>query len=690
LDVFSLIAKDRTGQTLAVVAVTEQPLLVGRGDTCAVVLPSTGVSRIHASLFLYGDAVVLNDEGSANGVRVDGEQISGPTLVNETNQIQISTFTLELVRNDGVTAEKGAAVGDPALAVPAAGPQREQEDEDTCLEPRSGAAEALARSNLVLVGRGGTYNGARFALDRPLMTVGRERSDIVLEDPSISRRHAQLRLSATGQRLTVVDLRSSNGTFVGGQRVKRSEVEEHAVIRFGDLAFRLEAERKGETQQRKRAARSPRRRLLIAIASIALLVVGVGLVAKMLKDREPGKETPPKQTPSLEDRRVRLQRLIDQAQSRLIARKWDETLSSVSAVLDLDPLNELAPRIRKQALDEKANQRIYDQGQKLAEGMQMSDLIRAKELFEQIGKDSSYGREAQDVIRNVNLRIARRHREEAVARCRAKYWQECAEAACKYFAVLPANAPVRGLARFHTMMLVAEKKLIKQKDFRACAHKLPGDMPQTEQNTDEILARLYPEEEIRQVVALYIEGKMGEAQKRLAKLRLDRKMRPHLTLLDNVGRQLNTVQGRWQSGYSSHRARNVDAADKEWGVLIGADKLLIGSEISYSFYRDEARRLLGTLYFDLGEEKFQAARYRDAFERWQRGRVVSPRQQSLLSGMQQLEGVAVKLIAEGEKLVAAGNRADARLKLALARDICDVGRPVHKKAVDALKALGDP
>jgi len=65
-------------------------------------------------------------------------------------------------------------------------------------------------------------------------------ADFVLGTPSVSRHHA--RLVPEGVHWVLEDLGSSNGTFVGGQRVQRAELEDGAVFRLGDLELRLRFE----------------------------------------------------------------------------------------------------------------------------------------------------------------------------------------------------------------------------------------------------------------------------------------------------------------------------------------------------------------------------------------------------------------------------------------------------------------
>ncbi len=66
-------------------------------------------------------------------------------------------------------------------------------------------------------------------------TVGRDRAcDIVLQDRTISRRHARIELTLSGWVLK--DMGSGNGTFVRGERIDgAAPIEDGDELRFGDL-----------------------------------------------------------------------------------------------------------------------------------------------------------------------------------------------------------------------------------------------------------------------------------------------------------------------------------------------------------------------------------------------------------------------------------------------------------------------
>ena len=95
---------------------------------------------------------------------------------------------------------------------------------------------ALDRRQALLVGE-----GRRNVLGGARVVVGRSReADIVLADPNVSRRHAELRRDESGWH--VVDLGSTNGIKVNGRRVDQAGLTPGDQITIGvtDLTFELD------------------------------------------------------------------------------------------------------------------------------------------------------------------------------------------------------------------------------------------------------------------------------------------------------------------------------------------------------------------------------------------------------------------------------------------------------------------
>ena len=78
----------------------------------------------------------------------------------------------------------------------------------------------------------GADQGARFQFDEPLVRIGRDSiADIQLHDTEISRQHAEIQL--IGGEYLLVDVGSSNGTFVNGRRVDRHMLVSGDQVQLG-------------------------------------------------------------------------------------------------------------------------------------------------------------------------------------------------------------------------------------------------------------------------------------------------------------------------------------------------------------------------------------------------------------------------------------------------------------------------
>jgi pSer/pThr/pTyr-binding forkhead associated (FHA) protein len=88
-----------------------------------------------------------------------------------------------------------------------------------------------------------SWDGQERRVDKRRVLLGRSReSDVQIEDPNVSRRHAELRQE--GSTYWIVDLDSTNGVEVNGRRVKRAKLEPGDVFTVGstDVTFRTERE----------------------------------------------------------------------------------------------------------------------------------------------------------------------------------------------------------------------------------------------------------------------------------------------------------------------------------------------------------------------------------------------------------------------------------------------------------------
>ncbi|TDB70166.1 FHA domain-containing protein [Micromonospora sp. KC723] len=86
---------------------------------------------------------------------------------------------------------------------------------------------------------GGPMRGASFRLGPRPQVVGRAPEvDIPVADPHLSRRHAEVRLTEAGAAL--VDLGSTNGTWLNGRRITGAELlSDGDVVRLGRTELRV-------------------------------------------------------------------------------------------------------------------------------------------------------------------------------------------------------------------------------------------------------------------------------------------------------------------------------------------------------------------------------------------------------------------------------------------------------------------
>ncbi|BBE23329.1 hypothetical protein MN0502_22120 [Arthrobacter sp. MN05-02] len=147
--------------------------------------------------------------GSALAGRLEAAGYSGP-------------FTVDGRRLDTLVPHTGALV-DGAIIV--AGPLGRAPD-----PPRL--------PHLVFVVCAGPDAGQVIPLTRGGYTIGRAGSDIVIGDPSVSRRHAVLTVAADS--ILLEDLGSANGTFVDDEQISDAGITVSAGLRFGASRCRIE------------------------------------------------------------------------------------------------------------------------------------------------------------------------------------------------------------------------------------------------------------------------------------------------------------------------------------------------------------------------------------------------------------------------------------------------------------------
>lgn len=206
-------------------------LLIGRDDSCDVVVHGSSVSRRHASIVPVAGGFMLRDE-SANGTLVNGVRVVGTYLLGSGDVVRVhdEELRVELDASVPVAGQRGEMTTQLDLSHITKGVTEEQ--------ARAAAAQRQVTASLEIIR--GPFAGACFQVERAVCSMGRgEGNDVRIRDDTVSLTHATLLLKRGSW--FVVDLRSMNGTFVDGSRVSgERELCTGARVRLGavELVFR--------------------------------------------------------------------------------------------------------------------------------------------------------------------------------------------------------------------------------------------------------------------------------------------------------------------------------------------------------------------------------------------------------------------------------------------------------------------
>ena len=103
--------------------------------------------------------------------------------------------------------------------------------------PRAAGSTAPVATRAVVA-----VDDRRYVLEGPRATIGRSKdAECVLRDPNVSRHHAELRRSPTGD-WTIADLGSTNGIKVNGRRVGSTRLGPGDQVTLGTTTFLFDVE----------------------------------------------------------------------------------------------------------------------------------------------------------------------------------------------------------------------------------------------------------------------------------------------------------------------------------------------------------------------------------------------------------------------------------------------------------------
>jgi hypothetical protein len=186
----------------------------------------------------YEDSMLteLSDYLSEHARREGYALLSTPrVLMEEDDDLNVGEFGIAT----RMAQPRRAAAAPPPDVVPEDAPGQTKVYKPPAASTEAVSADdaealGLAHSPPVLV-----RNGERHELARDSLVIGRSREcDLTLDDPNVSRRHAEIRQEQGGW--WIVDLGSTNGVEVNGKRVERARLEVDDAIVLGTTELRFE------------------------------------------------------------------------------------------------------------------------------------------------------------------------------------------------------------------------------------------------------------------------------------------------------------------------------------------------------------------------------------------------------------------------------------------------------------------
>jgi len=438
-----LIIEDDEGKTTIVPLIRDE-ITIGRKEGNTIRLTERNVSRRHAKLLKQTSQIYVEDLGSYNGIKVNGNKIKGRVPVSQGDRIQIGDYTLAF-KFDGAAAaaapdpfeemktipmerapvpEEVSEESTPDVPVPAeadlqaAETQPIAQPEPVAAEPAPPPAAVTEGADLVaspepeqfaqVVVLSEVKFGAEFPLDKATMVIGRmPENDIVIDHRSISRHHAKI--VRDGTHYTIFDLGSQNGIVVNGEKYDRVELRKGDIIDLGHIRFRFVAPGEVFDVMSVRAhKKSSKMGLYVVVGAITVVAVILGIVLwpsfKAKKRASSNKTTQPAVSDGTTDAGTgqvtpRVEALdYSKIIKALAAKDWSLAITETDAFLSQHPGDERAQQLKTRAKTEQHNATVY---QNLVAAWRQGHLNRAAMPGHNFPKDSVYQKDLKTMLPKV-------------------------------------------------------------------------------------------------------------------------------------------------------------------------------------------------------------------------------------------------------------------------------------------------
>jgi ABC transport system ATP-binding/permease protein len=674
-------------------------LKIGRHESNALSLTEGGVSRQHARVFAEEGTVLIEDLNSSNGTYVDAARVSEPTPLTPQSQIVIGDYELRLKagprpssagrkapvtraapalgsENPQVTRAApalGTEEGSPRAtrALPRVKPSRPAGEEAPKRPARPAPGAVAPGEDFVLRGLTGPWANKTFALKGKL-TVGRAPpAAVLLEDDSISRKHAEVERTPQGK-VVVRDLGSANGTLLNGDVIGTEPVElaPGDVLQFGMVEVVYEAggsnlpvrrdrgpvparrDRGGGPAEDKPAAEAggipPQRKRLLAVAGglIGMLLV-VGIVSKMTG---PG-PVPEGPGPAVakKDPARELQKLLSECRSFSSMEmgndpQWVKADEACEKALNIDPINTEANNLIRKIKVEKEASAYFAQGQKAMGRLKEEEAL---DTFQKIPKESQYFRLAKVKAREALEQVKARTLDDCKRYLRDSQWGAAVPRCDRYMGIWCQDIAREELEPPLGFTLSLEGRVGKRQwrpkdklfvQFLSARKRMepnalpwtcpvsevisgPGDTANPADKVKEKFKTLYTNKLMYAAMLDYWSGRTTEAVATLQKLRSDYAQASLHGKADELITAVSTVDQLYKTGGTLLQRDEVERAAEPFDEALELDKRLMGDlyEEARSFYRHNIQQDIAERAYSSGKVWTQREDQRRGCRLWKLG-----------------------------------------------------------------------
>jgi hypothetical protein len=510
--------------------------------------------------------------------------------------------------------------------------------------------------------------------------IGRvEGNDVVIEDDSISRRHAEIRKSGPGY--VVRDLESANGTFLNGERVSEAPLRPGDTIKFGVVEFSYSGPamaRGGDGGKEKK------KKLMIAVGGTTALLIVVGIAAAKLTEPPPkvdtgahslkGGDTGPDQGPDVQALLGMCKSFSDTDGNTL---DWSRAIDACDKVLKADPINVDARKLKKTSEKELAQKKIFDNAHKLFELAQEQEAMSE---YMKIDSDSYYYRQARSEFKKAAPVEMKHAGELCVSEWKAlnfeKAWPDCKRMmdVGYYLGGFDDSLATKNYKTAFTEM----QKHFKGKDDwtpRKEYERFLGGITQTDNAVDqrlESIKKMYSDPELAKAVDLFAHDPISGMN---AIQRYKGKGGRDMAQATQAFTHMEAAYSAHQSGYEKMLARDLKAASVAFNNQIEADGQLMPKGFESDLVK-QTKREISDKFALKGKELYTFGRFPESFDQCEGGGAFTMANPSVLECYSDLENKAATLVDNGCE--------GASKALRITRK----ESPTHKKAEKNIKDQG--